>query len=94
MHITSTNGVEDMIQLGDLTEAGIMHNVLIRYNDKMIYVSQEIQISKEILLLPVYSSTILFFLTLLICEFLIGDFNSRMIIVHVTLVFHINFYRI
>ena len=39
MHQTSVEGVEDMIQLGDLTESGIMHNVQMRYNDKKIYVS-------------------------------------------------------
>ena len=39
MHVTSVKGVEDMIQLGDLTEEGIMHNVQIRYQAKLIYVS-------------------------------------------------------
>lgn len=38
MHQTSAEGVEDMIQLGDLTESGIMHNVQMRYHNKMIYV--------------------------------------------------------
>ena len=38
MHQTSIDGVEDMIQLGDLSESGIMHNVQMRYNDKLIYV--------------------------------------------------------
>ncbi|XP_019863708.1 PREDICTED: unconventional myosin-VIIa-like [Amphimedon queenslandica] len=37
MHQTSAEGVEDMIQLGDLTESGIMHNVQMRYHNKMIY---------------------------------------------------------
>lgn len=39
MHISSVEGVEDMISLGDLNEGGILRNLLIRYNQNFIYVS-------------------------------------------------------
>lgn len=37
MHITGVEGVEDMIRLGELNEAGILHNLLKRYYENNIY---------------------------------------------------------
>ncbi|MBZ3889845.1 Unconventional myosin-VIIb, partial [Sciurus carolinensis] len=37
MHPTSAEGVDDMIRLGDLNEAGMVHNLLIRYQQHKIY---------------------------------------------------------
>ncbi|MEE6511164.1 hypothetical protein FKM82_017625 [Ascaphus truei] len=37
MHPSSGRGVEDMIRLGDLNEAGIVHNLHIRYKDNNVY---------------------------------------------------------
>ncbi|XP_046319632.1 unconventional myosin-VIIb [Marmota monax] len=37
MHPNSVEGVDDMIRLGDLNEAGMVHNLLIRYQQHKIY---------------------------------------------------------
>uniref|UniRef100_A0A7N9CI20 Myosin motor domain-containing protein n=1 Tax=Macaca fascicularis TaxID=9541 RepID=A0A7N9CI20_MACFA len=37
MHPSSVRGVDDMIRLGDLNEAGMVHNLLIRYQQHKIY---------------------------------------------------------
>ena len=41
MHITSQNGVDDMITLGDLQEYAILRNLEMRYEQQKIYVSSQ-----------------------------------------------------
>lgn len=61
MHATSVKGVDDMIRLGDLNEAGLLRNLLVRYKDGIIYVSSETPVVlfplMEQLCLPTYNRT-------------------------------------
>jgi len=41
MHISSIEGVDDMILLGDLKESAILHNLHMRYKHNVIYVCKK-----------------------------------------------------